>query len=80
MLKTIFLILIIFYSVRFLTRILVPLFFKSMINRAQRNMNSNQPPRQEGEVSINKDKKSESKKSSSTVGEYVDFEEIDDNQ
>ena len=51
-----------------------------MINRAQRNMNPNQPPRQEGEVSIKKDKKSESKKSSSTVGEYVDFEEIDDNQ
>ena len=80
MLKTIFLILIIFYSVRFLTRILAPLFLKSMINRAQRNMNPNQSPRQEGEVSIKKDKKSESKKSSSTVGEYIDFEEIDDNQ
>lgn len=51
-----------------------------MINRAQRNMNPNQPPPQEGEVSIKKDKNSESKKSSSTVGEYVDFEEIDDNQ
>jgi hypothetical protein len=51
-----------------------------MINRAQRNMNPNQSPRQDGEVSIKKDKKSESKKPSSTVGEYVDFEEIDDNQ
>lgn len=79
MLKTIFLILIIFYSVRFLTRILAPYFLKTMINKAQRNMRQNHPPQQEGEVSIKKDKPPSNKKSSSTVGEYVDFEEIDDN-
>ncbi|MDB2415658.1 hypothetical protein N9W30_00670 [bacterium] len=50
-----------------------------MINKAQRNMRQNHPPQQEGEVSIKKDSKSKNKKSSSTVGEYVDFEEIDDN-
>jgi hypothetical protein len=50
-----------------------------MINKAQRNMRQNHPPQQEGEVSIKKDKPTSNKKSYSTVGEYVDFEEIDDN-
>jgi hypothetical protein len=78
MLKTLLLILIVFYSVRFVSRLLIPLLFKSMVKKAKRNMRPNEPKRKEGEVSIDKASK-QNKKSSSSVGEYVDFEEIDEN-
>ncbi|MBJ60018.1 MAG: DUF4834 domain-containing protein [Flavobacteriales bacterium] len=78
MLKVILLILIIFYSVRFISRLLFPLLFRTMVKKASRNMRSNEPKRREGEVSINKSSK-QKKQSNTSVGEYVDFEEIDDN-
>ena len=69
--------LIIFYSIRFISRLLLPLLFKTMVKKASRNMRHNEPKRRDGEVSI--DKTSKQKQSNSSVGEYVDFEEIDDN-
>tara|TARA_B100001741_G_scaffold311944_1_gene314153 strand:+ start:1821 stop:1973 length:153 start_codon:yes stop_codon:yes gene_type:complete len=48
-----------------------------MVKKASRNMRSNEPKRREGEVSINKSSK-QKKQSNTSVGEYVDFEEIDD--
>ena len=78
MLKVILLILIIFYSVRFISRLLFPLLFRTMVKKTSRNMRSNEPKRREGEVSINKSSK-QKKQSNTSVGEYVDFEEIDDN-
>lgn len=78
MLKALLLILIIFYSVRFISRLLLPLFFRTMVKKASRNMRPNEPKRREGEVSIDKASK-QKKQSNSSVGEYVDFEEIDDN-
>ena len=77
MLKALLLILIIFYSVRFISRLLLPLLLRTMVKKASRNMRPNEPKRKEGEVSI--DKTSKQKQSNSSVGEYVDFEEIDDN-
>lgn len=79
MLKALLLILIIFYSVRFLSRLLLPILFKTMVKRAAHsNMRPNEPKKREGEVSIDKTSK-QKKQSNSSVGEYVDFEEIDDN-
>ncbi len=78
MLKAFLLILIIFYSVRFISRLLMPLLFKMMVKKARRNMRPNEPKRREGEVSIDKTSK-QKKQSNSSVGEYVDFEEIEDN-
>lgn len=78
MLKALLLILIIFYSVRFISRLLLPLLFRTMVKKASRNMRPNKPNRREGEVSIDKASK-QKKQSNSSVGEYVDFEEIDDN-
>ncbi|MGB1307112.1 MAG: hypothetical protein ACPIA4_03705 [Flavobacteriales bacterium] len=49
-----------------------------MVKKASRNMRPNEPKRREGEVSIDKASK-QKKQSNSSVGEYVDFEEIDDN-
>ena len=78
MLKAFLLILIIFYSVRFISRLLMPLLFKMMVKKARRKMRPNEPKRREGEVSIDKTSK-QKKQSNSSVGEYVDFEEIEDN-
>ena len=78
MLKALLLILIIFYSVRFISRLLLPLFFRTMVKKASRNMRPNEPKRKEGEVSVDKSVK-QKKQSNSSFGEYVDYEEIDDN-
>tara|TARA_B100000524_G_scaffold230656_1_gene122362 strand:- start:125 stop:274 length:150 start_codon:yes stop_codon:yes gene_type:complete len=42
------------------------------------NMRSNESKKREGEVSIDKSSK-QKKQSNSSFGEYVDYEEIDDN-
>ena len=78
MLKGILLILIIFYSIRFISRLLMPLLFRRMVKKAHNNMRPSEPKRREGEVSIDKTSL-KNKQSNSSVGEYVDFEEIDDN-
>ena len=78
MLKALLLILIVFYSVRFISRLLLPLLLRTMVKKASRNMRSNEPKKREGEVSIDKASK-QKKQSNSSVGEYVDYEELDDN-
>ncbi|MBH83088.1 MAG: hypothetical protein CMP70_00225 [Flavobacteriales bacterium] len=78
MLKALLLILIIFYSIRFVTRLLLPFLFRTMVKRASKNMRPNEPKKRDGEVSI-KNTTSQKKRSNSSVGEYVDYEELDDN-
>ena len=78
MLKALLLILIIFFSIRFISRLLLPLLFRTMVKKASRNMRPNEPKSREGEVSVDKSVK-QKKHSNSSVGEYVDYEEIDDN-
>ena len=78
MLKALLLILIIFYSIRFITRLLLPFLFRTMLKRASKNMRSNESKKREGEVSI-KNSSKQKKQSNSSVGEYVDYEEIDEN-
>ena len=84
-LRTILIILIVYYSVRFVSRLLVPLFLNMFMKRAQRNFQEQfgkfqqqQKPNKEGEVSIDSKPKKRSNSSESTVGEYIDFEEVDD--
>lgn len=78
--KSILIFLVVYYSIRFLLRFLFPFFLRSFIRKTQRNMNPQNPRKQEGEVTIEKDSASRKKSTTSNVGEYVDFEEIDDNQ
>ena len=78
MLRALLLILIIFYSIRFVTRLLLPFLFRTMVKRASKNMRPNEPKKRDGEVSIN-NTTSQKKRSNSSVGEYVDYEELDDN-
>ena len=82
-LRTIFIILIVYYSVRFISSLLVPLVLRTFVKRAQRNFQQQfrrqQPkPQAEGEVSIDSKPKNKSNSSGTSFGEYVDFEEVDD--
>jgi len=80
MIKTILLILVIYYSIRFLTRLFAPFLLKTVIKKAQSTRRPQEPQRQEGEVTIEKMMKKESKQKDTKLGEYVDFEELDDNK
>tara|TARA_B100001057_G_C22060260_1_gene648045 strand:+ start:51 stop:332 length:282 start_codon:yes stop_codon:yes gene_type:complete len=85
LLRTVLIILIVYYAFRFLARIFGPLLVKRVLGRMQEkaqnrynqyNKQSDNTPTKEGETII--DKKPGSKnESNSSVGEYVDFEEID---
>jgi len=80
-LKTLFIILLIYYGVKFVTRYLLPILVdKGMKNMQQKmqdqqrqNQRSTRPP---GEVTIEQNKNS-GKSSSQLKGEYVDFEEVE---
>jgi len=79
--KTIFIILIVYYSIRFITRVLLPFLVKFLFKRMGRKMQNSQRPQaphqKEGHVSVEKGTAPKSKPSS-VVGEYVDFEEVDE--
>lgn len=82
-LRTIAIILLIYYAFKFLARLFAPYLMKKMVNKmqekAQNQYNNQQQNRdskvKEGETIIDRAPKSQS--NSKTVGEYVDYEEID---
>jgi len=79
LLYTIFIIFIVYYSIRLLLRLLAPFLLQSFMKRMQKKY---QPPtqqqnnRKEGDVTVEKVPKN--KQSNIDVGEYVDFEEMDE--
>ena len=82
-LRTLAIIIIVYYVLRWLTRILAPILMRRMVNnmqqKAQQQYNQqrqNTTRAREGETVIDK-KPSSTKQSNDNVGEYVDFEEID---
>ncbi len=84
LLRTIFFIILIYYAFRFLARIFAPILMKRMVNKMQQKaqqqynhqQNTHSTKAGEGETIIDK-KPNTSKQSNNSVGEYVDFEEID---
>ena len=80
--KTLFFILIVYYSLRVILRIIVPFLLKYLFKKVQKNTfsnhhTSNQGPQEEGKVHVSKPKNKPT--SQKNVGEYVDFEEVDEN-
>lgn len=81
-LRTILIILLIYYAFKFLTRYIFPLFFKKMVDniekkvREQQSDNSNNQQVKEGETVIDQ-KPTQSKPADDDVGEYIDYEEIE---
>ena len=84
-LRTLLIILIVYYSFRFLARIFAPLLLKKVVGNMQakakkyhqqKNQQSENSSTKEGETIIDKNPNSKTQGNNS-VGEYVDFEEID---
>ena len=81
-LRILFWFFLISYILRILGRYLFPILLKRYIKKKQSQFNQqfnqqNSPVEEEGEVSI-KTKPKKSKTDTNDMGEYVDFEEVDD--
>ncbi|OIQ23956.1 DUF4834 family protein [Lacinutrix sp. MedPE-SW] len=85
MLKILLIILLVYFGVKILSRLFAPVLLKYLSNKAAErfggqfrdfgNQKQQSPRQKEGEISI--EKMPNKKESNTTVGEYVDYEEID---
>ena len=81
--RTILILLLIYYGFRILSRLLAPYILRYLSKKTQERFNrqfnnyqqQQEPRKKEGEVSI--DKVPQKKTGGKDVGEYVDYEEID---
>jgi hypothetical protein len=78
--RTVLVLLIIFYAARLITRFVVPLLFQKTMRDMQAKMQQQMRDQQrqgkrEGEVTIERNNNQNSRQSQ--TGEYVDFEEVD---
>lgn len=78
-LKVIFYILVTWYVVRFLARLLLPLVVKKVVQKAEENFNQQYGHHQRPQQSYTHTTTSTNQRPRETkkVGEYVDYEEID---
>ena len=84
--KTIAIIFLTYLLLKYLGRILAPILMKRFANKMQdrfqqqfnqQHQNQQKPPQKEGKVTIEKTNNS-TKTKSDNIGEYVDFEEVDE--
>ncbi len=77
-LRTIGIIVIIYFILKFVGRLLFPIVVKKAVNNMQERQSQyyRQQQKPEGEVTIEKDRKDQTR-TRNTEGEYVDFEEIE---
>ena len=82
-LRTIAIIVIVYYVFKFVGRYILPLFLKKMVDNVEKKYRDNQPNQQQdknvkvAETVIDR-KPSNSKESNKNVGDYVDYEELND--
>lgn len=81
-LNTIFIIMLIYYGLKFIGRFLIPIFFQKVVKNAEEKFRQQQgfqdhKKTREGETIIDR-KPNNQGKSNNNVGEYIDYEEIDD--
>ncbi len=84
LLRTIAILIIIYYVFKFFSRYIAPIFLKKVISKAEKKFREQQNQYQEqttdgeiGETIIDK-KAPKTKESNKKVGDYVDYEEIND--
>lgn len=78
-LKTVGIIVVIYFALKFVGRLLFPVVVKKAVNNMQARQSQyqrQQQNKQEGEVTVEKNRAGQTR-TNSTEGEYVDFEEID---
>lgn len=81
LLRTIAIILLVYYVFKYLTKLFAPYLMKRMVNKMQekarnQHQNQQQPNVKVGETIIDK-KPQGTNQSNDSVGEYVDYEEVD---
>ena len=85
--KTILILLLIYYGFKFLTRLLAPIILKKMVNKMGSNFQSSftnfskqaHNQKKEGDITIEKStKKDKNTRSKKDLGDYIDYEEIDE--
>ncbi|WP_299008179.1 DUF4834 family protein [uncultured Tenacibaculum sp.] len=81
-LKTILIILLVYYAIKFLARLFAPYLIKKAVDKVQKKAEQQfRNEQQASDVEVGKtviDKKpNTTKQSNNSVGEYVDYEEID---
>ena len=82
--RTILILILIWYGVKVLSRLLAPVLMRFVAKKAEQRFGQQfnqqqkqqKPSEKEGEISIDKTPQ-QSKSSNKDVGEYVDYEEID---
>jgi hypothetical protein len=77
--KTVGIIVVIYFALKFVGRLLFPIVVKKAVNNMQSRQSQYQRQQQykpEGEVTIEKDRQQQTR-TRNTEGEYVDFEEIE---
>ena len=83
LLRTIAIIIIVYYAFKFVGKYILPLFLKRVVNNVEKKMREQQENQHKqeagnvGETVIDK-KPTNIKESSKDVGDYVDYEEIND--
>ncbi len=82
LLRTLLFILLFYYGFKILSRLFAPLLLKYVTKKAEQrfggqygNFSNKQQQKKEGEITV--DKIPKRKSANTTVGEYVDYEEID---
>jgi len=78
-LKTIGIIVVVYFALKFIGRLLFPIVVKKAVNNMQERQSQYQrqyQQKQEGEVTVEK-KQGRNGRVNNSEGEYVDFEEID---
>lgn len=81
--RTILIILLVIYGLRFLARFVLPLLLKRAVNKAQeraQNRYDNSSYEKQpnvGETIIDKKPKTTNQSQANDIGEYVDYEEVD---
>tara|TARA_B100000123_G_C25668136_1_gene400799 strand:- start:182 stop:451 length:270 start_codon:yes stop_codon:yes gene_type:complete len=85
--RTILIILLVYYGFKFLTRLLAPIILKKMVNKMGSNFQSSftnfskkaDSKKKEGDITIEKSTiKEKNTKSKKDIGDYIDYEEIDE--
>jgi len=78
LLRTLLIIIIIYYLAKLFARYVLPLIARYFIKRTVNKFNQAQQPRQKKEGEINVESKPEKKQVSDEMGEYVDYEDINE--
>lgn len=73
--RTLLIIVLIYYVIKFLARLFMPILLRKMVQKAEQNFK--QHTNQQQEPSTASKSKFENPKTKKQVGEYIDYEEVD---